>query len=66
MDPASPPTLTSGGITQFFVRYRVLGWFAMAGVLVWGWLALQRLPQQEDPAFPTHDAVRGNNARSGY
>ena len=57
MDPASPPTLTSGGITQFFVRYRVLGWFAMAGVLVWGWLALQRLPQQEDPAFPTHDAV---------
>ncbi len=26
-------------------------------VLGWGWLAFQSLPQQEDPTFPTHDAV---------
>lgn len=29
----------------------------MLAVLAWGWLAFQSLPQQEDPTFPTHDAV---------
>ena len=29
----------------------------MLAVLVWGWFSYQRLPQQEDPTFPTHDAL---------
>ena len=53
--PATAPA--NGGITRFFVEHRFLGWLAMSAVLVWGWLAFQSLPQQEDPTFPTHDAV---------
>lgn len=47
----------SGGVTRWFVRHRVLGWVAMLAVLVWGWFSVRSLPQQEDPSFPTHDAV---------
>lgn len=57
MESPSSPTITRGGITQFFVEHRVLGWLAVVAVLVWGWFAFQSLPQQEDPTFPTHDAV---------
>lgn len=44
-------------LTRFFVEHRVLGWLAMGAVLTWGWFAFHQLPQQEDPTFPTHDAV---------
>ena len=47
----------SGGIAQFFVEHRGVGWLAMLAVLVWGWISYQQLPQQEDPTFPTHDAL---------
>jgi multidrug efflux pump subunit AcrB len=55
---SSPATAPShGGIARFFVEHRLFGWLAMIAVLVWGWLSFQSLPQQEDPTFPTHDAV---------
>lgn len=44
-------------LTRFFVEHRTLGWLAMAATLACGWFAFQSLPQQEDPTFPTHDAV---------
>jgi multidrug efflux pump subunit AcrB len=57
MDLSSEQPHPRGGITQFFVEHRMLGWFTMAATLVWGWFSFQSLPQQEDPTFPTHDAV---------
>ena len=57
MDPSPEQPALKGGVTQFFVEHRRLGWFTMAATLVWGWFAFQSLPQQEDPTFPTHDAV---------
>jgi len=57
MDARSSPVFPKGGIAQFFVEHRLIGWLAMAAVLVGGWFAFLRLPQQEDPTFPTHDAV---------
>ena len=55
---SSPATVpANGGLTRFFVEHRLLGWLAMGAVLLWGWLAFQSLPQQEDPTFPLHDAV---------
>ena len=47
----------SGGVAQYFVDHRGVGWLAMVSVLLWGWLSYQSLPQQEDPTFPTHDAL---------
>lgn len=47
----------SGGITRFFVQHRTVGWLLMMAVLVSGGFAGLSLPQQEDPTFPTHDAV---------
>ena len=49
-----PPT---GGVAQYFVEHRGVGWLSMLAVLVWGWMSYQSLPQQEDPTFPTHDAL---------
>lgn len=57
MDSSPAPAPSNGGIARFFVEHRLFGWLAMSAVLVWGWLAFQSLPQQEDPTFPTHDAV---------
>ena len=57
MDSNSPSNLASGGITRFFVEHRLFGWVSVVAVLAWGWFAFQKLPQQEDPTFPTHDAV---------
>ncbi len=57
MDSPLKKAAPNGGITQFFVERRTVGWLAMIAVLVWGWFAFQSLPQQEDPTFPTHDAV---------
>ena len=52
-----PSASASSLFTRFFVEHRLLGWLAMLGVLAWGWVSFQKLPQQEDPTFPTHDAV---------
>ncbi len=52
----SQPSLR-GGLAQYFVEHREVGWLALAAVLVWGWFAYQSLPQQEDPTFPRHDAL---------
>jgi multidrug efflux pump len=57
-----------GGLAQYFVVHREVGWLAMAAVLVWGFFAYRSLPQQEDPTFPRHDALvvtvfPGANAR---
>jgi len=46
-----------GGLAQFFVEHREVGWLAMAATLLWGWFAYHSLPQQEDPTFPRHDAL---------
>ncbi|MDB6139477.1 MAG: AcrB/AcrD/AcrF family protein, partial [Verrucomicrobiaceae bacterium] len=46
----------SGGVAQYFVEHRSVGWLAMLAVLLWGWISYHQLPQQEDPSFPTHDA----------
>ncbi|MCX6857744.1 MAG: efflux RND transporter permease subunit [Verrucomicrobia bacterium] len=51
------PSNATGGIAKFFVEHRLVGWLAMVVVLAGGWVAFDRLPQQEDPSFPTHDAV---------
>lgn len=50
-----PPA--TGGVAQYFVEHRGVGWVAMLAVLVWGWVSYNQLPQQEDPSFPTHDGV---------
>lgn len=47
----------SGAITRFFVQHRLVGLITMVAVLAWGWFSAQSLPQQEDPTFPTHDAI---------
>ncbi len=57
MDSSSAPAPANAIVTRFFVEHRLLGWLAITAVLVWGWLSFQSLPQQEDPTFPTHDAV---------
>ena len=57
MVSSSSSVHSSGGISRFFVEHRLFGWLAMIAVLLWGWLSFQSLPQQEDPTFPTHDAV---------
>lgn len=48
---------SGGGLARFFVEHRLTGWLAMFAVLVWGWNSFRQLPQQEDPSFPTHDAI---------
>lgn len=57
MASGSESSTQRGGIAQYFVEHRGVGWLAMVAVLVTGWLAYQSLPQQEDPTFPTHDAM---------
>ncbi len=57
MASSSSPSKLRGGIARFFVEHRTFGWVALIAVLVWGWFSFQKLPQQEDPSFPTHDAV---------
>ncbi len=47
----------SGGVAQYFVEHRGVGWLAMLAVMIWGWVSYHQLPQQEDPTFPTHDAL---------
>jgi len=46
-----------GGLAQYFVDYRGVGWAALIVVLAWGWFAYQSLAQQEDPLIPQRQAV---------
>lgn len=57
MSDSSAKVVRGGGIARWFVEHQILGAVAMALVLAVGWVAFHRLPQQEDPTFPTHDAV---------
>lgn len=50
----SPP---HGGLAQFFVEHREVGWMAMVAVLLWGAFSFRSLPQQEDPAIPERRAM---------
>lgn len=53
-----PSQVTSqGGLAEYFVAHRGVGWLAVAAVLCWGVLAYRSLPQQEDPTFPRHDGL---------
>ncbi|HYT58573.1 MAG TPA: efflux RND transporter permease subunit, partial [Haliangiales bacterium] len=49
--------MTRGGLAQYFVEHREVGWMAMVAVLIWGWVSYQSLPQQEDPKIPERTAL---------
>ncbi|MGO8675462.1 MAG: efflux RND transporter permease subunit [Limisphaerales bacterium] len=49
--------IKSGGLAQYFVEHREVGWLALIGVLIWGASAYTRLGQQEDPAIPHRTAM---------
>jgi multidrug efflux pump subunit AcrB len=44
-------------LAQYCVEHREVSWLALIGVLIWGWLAYQSLPQQEDPTIPNRTAL---------
>ena len=46
-----------GGLAQFFVAHREVGWMAVVAVLAWGWFSFRSLPQQEDPSIPKRRAL---------
>jgi multidrug efflux pump subunit AcrB len=46
-----------GGLAQFFVEHREVGWMAAIAVLAWGWVSFHSLPQQEDPTIPKRRAL---------
>ena len=46
-----------GGLAQYFVERRGVGWAAFGAVLLWGWFSYGVLPQQEDPIIPQRQAV---------
>ncbi len=57
MGSKSDEAVSGGGVARFFVEHRWFGWLAMAAILAWGWVSFQKLPRQEDPTFPTRDAL---------
>ncbi|MBY0527909.1 MAG: efflux RND transporter permease subunit [Gemmataceae bacterium] len=46
-----------GGLAQYFVTRKEVGWAAFVAVLLWGWFAYGTLAQQEDPLIPQRQAV---------
>jgi multidrug efflux pump len=48
--------MKKGGLAQYFVEHREVGWLMLVAVLVWGTVAFQHLPQQEDPTIPHRQA----------
>lgn len=54
---AASPAPVRGGLAQFFVEHREVGWLALVAVLVWGWISFHQLPQQEDPSIPLRRAL---------
>jgi multidrug efflux pump len=56
--PSHPEQLPAhGGLAQYFVDHREVGWAAFVVVLVWGWFAYRSLAQQEDPLIPVRQAI---------
>jgi multidrug efflux pump subunit AcrB len=47
----------SGGIAQYIVEHREVGWMALIVVLVWGIIVYGKLGQQEDPTIPHRTAM---------
>ena len=47
----------SGGIAQFFVEHRDVGWMVLIAVLLGGAIAYSKLGQQEDPTIPQRTAM---------
>ena len=54
--PSEKPALR-GGLAQYFVEHREVGWLVLVAVLVWGWISYRSLPQQEDPTIPSRTAL---------
>lgn len=57
MTTGSDNKVVHGGMAQFFVEHREVGWMALVAVLVWGALSYRTLPQQEDPNIPERRAL---------
>lgn len=57
MPAKADPTTRRGGLAQYFVEHREVGWLALLAVLVWGWVSYRHLAQQEDPKIPERQAV---------
>lgn len=57
MSHSSHPEPTHGGLAQYFVEKRGVAWLCLVGVLLWGWISYQQLPQQEDPKIPQRTAL---------
>ena len=57
MSNSDKDDVKSGGLAQFFVEHREVGWVALILVLGWGAVSYTRLGQQEDPAFPHRIAM---------
>jgi multidrug efflux pump subunit AcrB len=57
--PRHPPEQlpSHGGLAQYFVDHREVGWAAFVVVLLWGWFAYRSLAQQEDPLIPIRQAI---------
>lgn len=57
--PARPPEQMPehGGLAQYFVERREVGWAAFFAVLLWGWYSYGTLAQQEDPTIPVREAL---------
>ncbi|MEO5368155.1 MAG: efflux RND transporter permease subunit, partial [Magnetococcus sp. WYHC-3] len=59
MDPVPPAdkSVRRGGLAQYFVEHREVGWLILVAVLLWGWVSYRSLPQQEDPKIPIRIAL---------
>src|SRR5258705_1521543 len=44
-------------VPRFFVEHPQVSWVLLVGVLVWGWLGYQSMPQRKDPNIPIRVAV---------
>src|SRR5271166_4318694 len=47
----------SGGLAQYFVEHRDVGWMLLIAVLLAGAIAYSKLGQQEDPTIPQRTAM---------
>ena len=57
MSNTPTPRPAHGGLAQYFVDHREVGWLALVAALLWGWVSYTRLAQQEDPRIPERRAV---------
>ena len=57
MNDSRPNPVLRGGVAQYFVEHREVGWLALVAVLIWGAVSYFHLPQQEDPEIPHRSAL---------